>query len=163
MEKARWTRGFTWFRPPERNTLRLRRELLYYCMCVVQAWSSTCWNLSCRPMMALTSGVLETCVHASVMRIPSYIGRPARVFFMLVTRGPQGTAGRVAAPEPSPAGTGSGAMVHVAAPEPSLAGRWGPKPLDTWRPRSPPWQGARVRYRMARGSVWMLTPLSVLT
>jgi hypothetical protein len=26
MEKARWTRWFTWFGPPERNTLRPRRE-----------------------------------------------------------------------------------------------------------------------------------------
>jgi hypothetical protein len=26
MEEARWTRGFTWFGLPERNTLRPRRE-----------------------------------------------------------------------------------------------------------------------------------------
>jgi hypothetical protein len=121
-------------------------------------------------MMALTSGALKTCVRALETCEPSYIGRLARVFFMLEVRGPQGTAGRVVAPEPSWQGgrvqscrarsgtgalpnseEGSEAMVHVAAPEPSLAGRRGPDTLNTWQLRSPPWQGGRVRYCRARG------------
>jgi hypothetical protein len=84
---------------------------------------------------------------------------PTMFFFMLVTRGPQGTVGQVVAPEPSHWGgrvwsrrthgsagalsrreVESGAMTHVVAPEPSLAGRWGLEPLDTWQHRSPHWQ-----------------------
>jgi hypothetical protein len=60
--------------------------------------------MSCKPMMALTSGVLETCVWASVTHGPSCVGRPARFFFMLVAHDPQGTAGSVAVPEPSQQG-----------------------------------------------------------
>jgi hypothetical protein len=95
-------------------------------------------------MMALMLGVLETYE-------PSCIGRPARFFFMLEGHGPQITAGRVAAPEPSrqrgrvwSLGTrgstgalpsreaGSRAIGLVAALEPTLAGRQGPVLQGTW-------------------------------
>jgi hypothetical protein len=94
--------------------------------------------------MALTLGALETCVCALETREPSCIDMPTRFFFMLEARGPQGTAGRVAAPEPSRQGgrvwshmtrggtgalpsreAGSGATGNVAASEPTLAGRQG--------------------------------------
>jgi hypothetical protein len=52
--------------------------------------------------MALMSGVLETCVRASKICEPSCIGRPARFFFMIEARGPQGAVGdAVVASEPS--------------------------------------------------------------
>jgi hypothetical protein len=72
---------------------------------------------------------------------------------MFVTCGPQGTTGRVTAPEPSHKDgrvwshrtcgsigvlpskeAGSGATGHVAVPEFSLAGWRGPEPLETWQP-----------------------------
>jgi hypothetical protein len=51
-ERIRWTRGFTWFGPPERNTLRprenevvllclsarLRSLFVYLCVCVCVSW-----------------------------------------------------------------------------------------------------------------------------
>jgi hypothetical protein len=46
---------------------------------------------------------------------------------------------------------GSRAAGHVAAPEPSSAGRPGPGLWDTWRRRSLPQQGGRVRGRRTRG------------
>jgi hypothetical protein len=49
--------------------------------------------------MALTSGALVTCVRASKRGEASYIGSSARFFFMLETRGPQGTVGCMAALE----------------------------------------------------------------
>jgi hypothetical protein len=53
-------------------------------------------------MMTLTSGTLETGMHALRTCEPSWIGRPTRLFFMLEARGPQETAWHVvAAPEPS--------------------------------------------------------------
>jgi hypothetical protein len=68
---------------------------------------------------------------------------------------------------------GSRAIAHAAALEPSpegnpglepsLVGRRSLEPLDTWHPRSPPWQGGKVRYCRARGDAWMHVPLSVLT
>jgi hypothetical protein len=78
---------------------------------------------SCRAMMALTSGVLKTCVRALRTREISCIGRSVRLFFMLnvmVLRKPQGMRwwhrsplGRVA---------GSGAIVHTAPRSPPLPG-----------------------------------------
>jgi hypothetical protein len=60
--------------------------------------------------MALMSGALETCARALGTCVSSCTGRPARLFFMLEARGPQGVVG------------------HVAASEPTLAGRWDPEP-----------------------------------
>jgi hypothetical protein len=119
-------------------------------------------HTSCRPMMALTSGALKTCVRDLETHKPSCIGRSARLFFMLEAHGPQGTAGCVVASEPSRLGgrvrscrtcggaralpcrvVRFGATVHVVTPEPSLAGerglvptlakRQGPVMLDTWQ------------------------------
>jgi hypothetical protein len=55
--------------------------------------------------MALILGVLETCVRALETCEPSCIGSPARFFFMLEVRSPQGAAGdAVALPETSQQG-----------------------------------------------------------
>jgi hypothetical protein len=92
--------------------------------------------------MALTSGTLETRLRALETREPNCIGRPARFFFMLEARGPQGTIGCVAASEPTRHGgmvrcrrtrddtealpsreVASGATGHVAALEPTMVWR----------------------------------------
>jgi hypothetical protein len=65
--------------------------------------------------------------------MPSCIARLAKPFFILEAHGPQGTAGRVAVPEPSSAGGGIWYRGHAAAPEPSLAGRGGPEQWATWQ------------------------------
>jgi hypothetical protein len=70
--------------------------------------------------MALTSSALETCVRVLGTCVPSYIGWPARLFFMVEAHGPQGAVGLVAAPEPT------------------SVGRRGPESKDTWQRRSPP-------------------------
>jgi hypothetical protein len=104
--------------------------------------------------MALMSGDLETCAHALGTYEPSYTGMHVRLSFILEAHGPLGTAGRMAARSPpsreagsgaaghavhrSPP-SGSGAMVHVATPEPFSSGSHVLEPLDTWKPRSPPW------------------------
>jgi hypothetical protein len=94
---------------------------------------------SCRLMMALTLGVLVTCVRDSKTRESSYIGSSARFFFMLETRGPQGTVGCVAALELSRQGGrvrsyrtygGTGALPNREA---------GSGATDTWQHRSPAW------------------------
>jgi hypothetical protein len=88
--------------------------------------------------MALTSGALKTRACALGTCKPSCTGKLARLFFMSEIHGPQGTAGRMAAPEPSRFGcrvwshrtrggaralpsreVGSRATVHVVAIEPS--------------------------------------------
>jgi hypothetical protein len=113
--------------------------------------------ISCRPMLALISGVLEMCVRTLGTHRPSCIGRPAWDLFMFVARGPQGAVGRATVHEPSHQGgrtwshrtcSGVGALLsrevgprateHVAVPEPSLVVRRGPEPLVMWRHRSSP-------------------------
>jgi hypothetical protein len=71
------------------------------CLHALQALNVLPACTSWKPMMALTSSALEECARAQETCGPSYIGRLARVLFMLVARGPHGTTGRVAAPEPS--------------------------------------------------------------
>jgi hypothetical protein len=60
MEEARWTRGFTWFRPPEHNTLHQWRGLLYCSVFFKLAlnWPEwTCLYLSsARPFIAQGRG-----------------------------------------------------------------------------------------------------------
>jgi hypothetical protein len=114
---------------------------------VLQALTVLSDRTSCRLMMALTSGVLETCTCVLGTRGPSRTGRPTRLFFMFVTHGTHGTARRMAAQSPPcmEAGTravghaalqspphGSGAMVHVVMSEPTLAGRRVLNLLNTW-------------------------------
>jgi hypothetical protein len=60
-------------------------------------------RMSCKPMMALMSGALETCAHSLGTCVPTCTGRPARSFFMLEAHGPQGAVGQVTAPEPTSA------------------------------------------------------------
>jgi hypothetical protein len=126
--------------------------------------------------MALTSGALETCTRALGISGPYHTGMPAKLFFMLETRGPQGTAGHVAARRPPSKEAGFGATghvalqsppsrsratVHMATPEPSLSGRRSPNLLGTWQPQSPPWLGGRIWCRGTRGDAWLHAPLSV--
>jgi hypothetical protein len=58
------------------------------CRHVLQALNAPSTHTSCEPMMALTSGVLETCMRALETRGPSCIDRPGRLFFVLVAHGP---------------------------------------------------------------------------
>jgi hypothetical protein len=55
---------------------------------ILQALTTLLALMSCMPTIALTSGALETCEHALGTFVPSCIGRPARLFFMLVTHDP---------------------------------------------------------------------------
>jgi hypothetical protein len=73
------------------------------CLHALQALTVLPIHSSCSPMMALTSGAIETCVRALETCVPSCTGRPTRLFFMLEARGPQGAMGHVAAPEPTSA------------------------------------------------------------
>jgi hypothetical protein len=116
------------------------------CPHVLQLLTALHAHTSCRPMMALTSDVLEICVHVLGIRGPSCTGSPDRLFFMHVAHGPWGTAGHVTARSPpsreagsraivdtadrSPP-SGSRAMVHMAALDPFSLGRWVPEPWDT--------------------------------
>jgi hypothetical protein len=59
---------------------------------------------ACLHVLQALSGALETCTRALGSCMPSYTGRTARLFFMLEVRGPQGTAGYMAALEPTSAG-----------------------------------------------------------
>jgi hypothetical protein len=110
-------------------------------------------SMSCRPIMALTSGALKTCMCALGTCEPSYTGRLVRLFFMFKVRSTQGTAGRVTAHSPpyregGSRATGnvvhqsppsrSGVTTHMMAPEPFLSERWDPELLDTWQLQSPP-------------------------
>jgi hypothetical protein len=120
---------------------------------------------SCRPMMALASGVLETCVHALHTREPSCISRSARPFFIYMRhtahwgswdarqhRDPPWPGG-IAWSHRTCSSTGarlnrwmrSAAIGHVTASEFTSARRRGPEPHDTWQRRSPPWQGGEVQ------------------
>jgi hypothetical protein len=116
------------------------------CLHILQALTALPTRTSCRPMMALTSGALETCVRALGTYEPSCTGRPARLFLMFGACGQQGTVGRVVAQslphKEAESGVGghavhqsphsvSGAMVHVAASKPFLSWRQDPEPLDT--------------------------------
>jgi hypothetical protein len=98
-------------------------------------------RMSYRPIMALMSGILEICVRGLGTRRPSYIGRPARFFFMLEARGPQGATGdAVAVPEPSRQGGRIRSGRTRGALEPSPTWRWGPEPRYMWLHWSPPYQ-----------------------
>jgi hypothetical protein len=55
-------------------------------------------------MMTLMSDALEMFMRALRTCMPSYTDRTVRLFFMFVTRGPQGAMGHVAALEPTSAG-----------------------------------------------------------
>jgi hypothetical protein len=99
--------------------------------------------------MALTSGALETCALALGIDEPYRTGRFARLFFVLEAHGPQGAQD---AREP-------GALpVGRRDPEPrdmwrSRALPTGPRPLDTWRCQSPPYQGGGLWSRWTRGNL----------
>jgi hypothetical protein len=64
------------------------RHIVGTCPHVLQAWTALPARTSCKIMMALTSGVLETCKHALGAGGPCRTGRPARPFLMLVAHGP---------------------------------------------------------------------------
>jgi hypothetical protein len=89
---------------------------LYYsrivatCLHALQALAALPARTSCKHMMTLILGDLETCTRALGTCVPSCTSRITRLFFMLEARGPQGAVG------------------HVAAPEPTSARRRGPKP-----------------------------------
>jgi hypothetical protein len=78
--------------------------------------------------MALTSGPFETCARALGTCMPSCIGRPARLLFMLEARGPPWIAGRVAAQSPPSREARFRAVGHMAVPEPTSARRRGLEP-----------------------------------
>jgi hypothetical protein len=56
MEKTRWTQGFTWFRPPKRNTLHPQRGLLYRCVFFKLgfSWREATWfeSMAVHPFIA---------------------------------------------------------------------------------------------------------------
>jgi hypothetical protein len=115
------------------------------CLLVLQALHVQHVCTSCRPMMVLMSGVLETCVCGLGTHRPSYIGRPARFFFMLEARGPQRATGdAVAVPEPSRQGGRIRSGRTRGTPEPSPTWRWGPELWYTWLRWSPPYQGSGI-------------------
>jgi hypothetical protein len=108
---------------------------------VLQALVAMPARTSCRPMIALTSGALETCARALGTGEPCRTGRPTRLFFVLDAHGPQGVVGRAGARSPPRREAGSeatghvvrrsppsrfGAMVHVVVLEPFSPGRWVP-------------------------------------
>jgi hypothetical protein len=109
-------------------------RIVAVCAYVLHALTMLFVRMSCRPMMALTSGALETsaCVLGTCM--PSCIGGPARLFYMLEACGPQGAVG------------------HVAALEPTSARRRGLEPWGVWQYRSPPQLGGEVQSHRTRGS-----------
>jgi hypothetical protein len=65
------------------------------CPHILQALNVLPIHTSCKPMMTLTSGALETCVHALGTYELSCTGMSARLFFMLEAHDPQRTAGHV--------------------------------------------------------------------
>jgi hypothetical protein len=72
------------------------------CLHVLQALNVLPARTSCRPMMALSLGALETWTRALGTCKPSCIGKSARLFFMPEARDPQETTGHaVVAPKPS--------------------------------------------------------------
>jgi hypothetical protein len=73
------------------------------CLHALHAMTALPVRTSCRPMVALMSGTLETCARALGTRVPSYTGRPARLFFMLEARGPQVATRHITALEPTSA------------------------------------------------------------
>jgi hypothetical protein len=120
--------------------------LALHCSCtivvyphVLQTLTAVPARTSCRCMMALTSGTLETCTRALGTGEPCCIGWFAGLLLMLEARDPHRTVGRVAARSPPrrrhdlvPRDTRrSRATVHVMTSEPTLAGRQIPEPLDT--------------------------------
>jgi hypothetical protein len=128
--------------PTDQPCLRVRHHSPH----VLQASTPVPTRMSCRPMMALTSCAIETCARVLGTGEPCCTDRPTRLFFMLEARGPQRTAGRVAAQSPPHREVGSGAVghavlwsppsesratIHVAMSEPTSAGKRVPEPLDT--------------------------------
>jgi hypothetical protein len=122
------------------------------CLHVLQASSVVPARTSCKAMMALTLGALETYVRTLGIGEPCCTSRPTSLFFMLEAHSPQGTVGHVETQSPPrrEAGSGatghvvhqsppseSGATVHVVAPEPFSSGRRVPESLDTWQPPEP--------------------------
>jgi hypothetical protein len=118
------------------------------CLHVLQALNAQLARASCRLMMALTLGVLETCMHTLETREPSCIGRPTRPFSIYLrpvalwerrdawqrryshwsgdrvrSHRTRGSVGAHLCRE-----VRSGAIGHVAVPEPTSAGRQGPEP-----------------------------------
>jgi hypothetical protein len=107
---------------------------------------------SCMPIMALTSGALETCVCALETHEPSCIGRPSSFYIYLRrpirNRGTRGSTGTLPDRE-----AGSEAIGHAAMLEPTSAGRWGPEPQDSWQRQSPPQPRDEVWSHRAHGSI----------
>jgi hypothetical protein len=58
------------------------------CPYVVHVLTVVPGRMSCRLMMAMTSGTLEMCTHALGIGEPCCTGMPARLFFMFVARDP---------------------------------------------------------------------------
>jgi hypothetical protein len=92
---------------------------MLHCSCTIAACSHVLQTLvmlpshmSCRPMMALTSGAMETSTRALGTCEPSCTDRPVRLFFMFETHGPQGIVGRVIAQSPPSREVGSRAAGH---------------------------------------------------
>jgi hypothetical protein len=79
-------------------------HIVAVCLHALQVLTALPSRTSYRPMITLMSGVLETCVRALGIYVPSCTGRSARLFFMFEVSSPQGTAGHVAISEPTSAG-----------------------------------------------------------
>jgi hypothetical protein len=77
--------------------------LALYCSCMSACLAGIDYATYPHVLQAL-SGTLEICARALGTCVPSCTGKIARLFFMLESRGPQGTAGYVTALEPTSAG-----------------------------------------------------------
>jgi hypothetical protein len=76
--QARWTQVFTWFGPPDRNTLR-PQELLYCYMCVAllkaefNLWRvEVVWNW-CLPVPFITQGRVVTLCPRARLVVPGWL------------------------------------------------------------------------------------------
>jgi hypothetical protein len=95
---------------------------------VLQPLTALPARTSYRPIMALTSGALETSALALGTCMPSYTGRPTKLFFILKVRSPHETVRHaVTAPEPSRYGGRIRSRITRGAPESSSAGRQDPE------------------------------------
>jgi hypothetical protein len=160
------------------NTRWVVSSAVAACPHVLQALVAVSAHMFCRPMMALMSGALKMCVRALGTSEPCRTGRPARLFFVLETHGPQGVVERVGARSPPRREVGSRAIehvehrsppsefiatVHVVAPELFSPRRRVPELLDTRQPRSPPRLAGRIRSYRIRGGARLHAPHFVLT
>jgi hypothetical protein len=84
------------------------------CLYVLQALNALPDRMTCRNMMALMSGAMETCAHALGTYEPYCTGRPTKLFFMFEARDPQGTVARVVARSSPSKEARSGATGHAA-------------------------------------------------